>query len=428
MKRSLALFSSALALIAATAACGVERSSTVLGPTTSTSSTGTKSTGSMLGTWVVQGSTTPAAVTKTDVAGLPDFSTCSNLRWEVTTQTATQVAGNFAADCAAGVNVTGNITGQLGGATIPIVIAGTLTSNGGSCAFSLDGTGTPVDAQTFNIAYAGTTCLGPVQGTSRLSLAAHSAPTAFSVSGAITDGTSGGVLPNVEASSSGLAVRSDAAGHYLIPGVPAGPITVTFAAASYVTQTKSLTLSDNAVVDVVLQRVAPAPPPAPAPSGGNGDAIDLHSAIIRGGCCGDVADWPITTQIRVLDIQANGAFVDFDAKNRWPDAVPAGWSGGIQYTLWMVVNVNGRWVTAGGVEYWRGLARQGGPPSGYAGNWYYSPLIWGELASHQPSVGEQVGFFVTAGDQRAKDVRVVTERSNVVLVPFPSDGGGYYPF
>jgi len=35
---------------------------------------------------------------------------------------------------------------------------------------------------------------------------------------------------------------------------------------------------------------------------------------------------------------------------------------------------------------------------------------------------------VTAGDQRAKDVRAVTERSNVVLVPFPSDGGAYYPF
>jgi hypothetical protein len=25
-------------------------------------------------------------------------------------------------------------------------------------------------------------------------------------------------------------------------------------------------------------------------------------------------------------------------------------------------------------------------------------------------------------------VRAVTERSNVVLLPFPSDGGAYYPF
>jgi len=43
-------------------------------------------------------------------------------------------------------------------------------------------------------------------------------------------------------------------------------------------------------------------------------------------------------------------------------------------------------------------------------------------------VGEQVGFFVTAGDARAKDVRLVSERSNVVMVSFPTDGGGYYPF
>ena len=71
----------------------------------------------------------------------------------------------------------------------------------------------------------------------------------------------------------------------------------------------------------------------------------------------------------------------------------------------MVVKVNGQWITAGGVEYWHGLDRQGGPPSRFASNWYYSPQVWGELASHQPAPGEQVGFFVTAGDQRAKDVR-----------------------
>jgi hypothetical protein len=92
------------------------------------------------------------------------------------------------------------------------------------------------------------------------------------------------------------------------------------------------------------------------------------------------------------------------------------------------VNIDGHWYTAGGVEYWNGLASSGGQPSRYASNWYYNPLIWGPLSSHQPAVGEQVGFFVTAGDARAKDVHLVAERSNVVLVSFPSDGGAYYPF
>jgi hypothetical protein len=346
----------------------------------------------------------------------------------VTTQTATQVAGSFTADCADGVTVHGNITGQLGGATIPIVLSGELTRAGDGCPFSLTGTGTPIDSQTFHLTYSGTTCLGPMQGSNNLSLAPHSAPTAFTIAGTITDGTSGGILPNIEASVPGMAVRSDGAGHYQLTSVPAGAVTVQFAAASYVTQTKSLTLSENSVVDVVLQRfVPPAPAPAPAPVPSGGDQIDMHSVIVRGPG-GDVANWPVTTQIRVLDFNAGGVFVDFSAKNSWPEVTPPGWDGGISYTLWMVVKVNGQWITAGGVEFWRGLERQGGPPSRFASNWYYSPQVWGELASHQPAVGEQVGFFVTAGDQRAKDVRIVTERSNVVLVAFPSDSGGYYPF
>ena len=148
-------------------------------------------------------------------------------------------------------------------------------------------------------------------------------------------------------------------------------LTVTFAAAGYVTQTKSLTLNENAELDVVLQRVAPAaPPPAQLTSGG--DRIDMRSVIVRGPG-GDVANWPVTTQIRVIDGNFGGWFVDFDAKSRSPEAVPAGWDGGIQYTLWIVEKINGQWFTAGGVEYWRGLARQGGPPSRLAGNWYAAP-------------------------------------------------------
>ena len=434
MKRSLVLLSSLLSVVAV-AACGVERTSTVLGPTTAATVAvaGTSvSSSSLLGTWVVQGTQTKAAVTTSAVAALPDFSSCSNFQWTITTQTATEAAGKFSADCTGGLVLAGNITGKLGAATIPLVIDGTLTRGDDRCPFSATGTGTPINSVTFKIAYSGSTCLGPLQGENMLSLAAHSAPTpptatAFTLSGTITDGTSGGILPAIEVSVPGYAVRTDGAGLYQLPVVPAGANTVQFAAAGYVTQTKTLTLTENSVLDAVLQRVAP-PAQAPGPAPGGGDQIDLHSAIVRGGCCTDVANWPVTTHIRVLDIQSSGAFVDFDAKSRWPEVIPPGWDGGIQYTLWMVVNHNGQWITAGGVEYWRGLQRQGGPPSRYASNWYYSPQVWGELASHQPYPGEQVGFFVTAGDQRAKDVRAVTERSNVVLVPFPSDGGGYFPF
>jgi hypothetical protein len=428
MTRSLILVTPVLAVLAATAACSVERTSSVLGPTSSSSAAaGKTSTPSMLGTWVVQGTSTTAAVTPSSLpSALPDFSSCGNFRWQVTSQTATQVAGSFTADCAGGVAVNGNITGQLGGTTIPIVLTGALTRAADSCVFSLNGTGTPIDSKTIQITYSGTSCLGPMQGSNTLSLAPHSAPTAFTIAGTITDGTSGGILPGIEVSASGVTVRSDSTGHYQLTGVAAGAATVQFAAASYVTQTKTLTLSQDSVLDVILQRVA-VPTPAPPPVPSNGDQIDMHSVIVRGPA-GDVANWPVTAQMRVLDFNSGGVFVDFTTKNSWPEVVPPGWDGGIEYTLWMVEKINGQWITAGGVEFWRGLDRSGGPPSRFASNWYYNPQVWGELASHQPAVGEQVGFFVTAGDQRAKDVRIVTERSNVVLVPFPSDGGGYYPF
>ena len=430
MKRSLVLLSSLLAVIAATTACSVERTSSVLGPSAPPAAAAKTSTPSLLGTWVVQGSSTSSSVTpSSSVSALPDFSSCSNFTWAVTSQTATEASGRFSAECATGLILNGTITGHLGGATIPIVVAGNLVRGSDSCAFSLTGEGTPIDSVTFHITYSGTTCLGPLQGSNNLSLAPHTAPTGFTIAGTITDGTSGGILPGIEASASGLAVRSDAAGHYQLTSVPAGAVTVTFAAAGYTSQTKTLTLTENSVLDVILQRwAAPAPPPAPVL--GNGDQIDMHSVIVRGPA-GDVANWPVTTQIHVLDFNFGGVFVDFTKKNgpgRWPDVVPPGWTGGIEYTIWMVVNVNGQWITAGGVEFWNGLDRSGGPPSRYASNWYYNAQVWGELASHQPSPGERVGFFVTAGDQRAKDVRVVTERSNVVLLPFPSDSGAYYPF
>src|SRR5205823_2663870 len=129
-------------------------------------------------------------------------------------------------------------------------------------------------------------------------------------------------------------------------------------------------------------------------------------------------------------IEGNGLRIDFtkkDGGNRWPDVVPPGWDGPLQYTVWMVVNIGGRWYTSGGVEYWYGLQYSGGPVSQFAYNWYYNPQVWGPLANHQPANGEQVGFFVTAGDERVKDVTRVRERSQVVVLPFPS-GGGYFSF
>jgi hypothetical protein len=174
-----------------------------------------------------------------------------------------------------------------------------------------------------------------------------------------------------------------------------------------------------------------APPENPAPASAiAADAIDLSRAEVFNSP-GDVASWPVTAKLTALDLGPGGVHVDFtrkDGPGSWPD-VPFGAPGdSLQYTLWAAVKVGGEWKTSGCIEYWRGLDRNGGPPGEYAKNWYYDANRWGAMTGHQPAPGEEVGFFVTAGDARNHGDALVRERSNVVVVPFPPDGGGRFDF
>ena len=277
-----------------------------------------------------------------------------------------------------------------------------------------------------------------------------SSQTANSIAGTFTASCGGGL--NVSASANGqlngtnVSITVDGAGS--MPSLPSCPVHLTTTNGSIQDNGNTLSLPYTGTTCLgpvqgteVLHKpqpaaqpaptpspVPPPPPPPPAPSGPS-DGLDLHGAIITGGSPGDVANWAITTQITAMDFE-NGVQVTFSKKDgpgRWPDVVPPGWDGPLQYTLWMVVNIGGQWYTSGGVEFWYGLQYSGGPANEFAYNWYYNPQVWGPLANHQPANGEQTGFFVTAGDARVKDVHAVAERSNVVVLPFPS-GGGYFGF
>src|SRR5450759_1145309 len=74
------------------------------------------------------------------------------------------------------------------------------------------------------------------------------------------------------------------------------------------------------------------------------DAIDLSKAAVYNSPL-DIASWPVTTAITRLDMQPQapnyGLSFTFSAQNTWPDYVPPGWTGGLQYTVWAVVKVNG---------------------------------------------------------------------------------------
>jgi hypothetical protein len=57
-----------------------------------------------------------------------------------------------------------------------------------------------------------------------------------------------------------------------------------------------------------------------------------------------------------------------------------------------------------------------------ARNWLYDGR-WGPMQGHQPQPGERVGFMLTAGDARGKDVHGVAERSRIVEIAWPSSSG-----
>src|SRR4051794_11831977 len=159
------------------------------------------------------------------------------------------------------------------------------------------------------------------------------------------------------------------------------------------------------------------------------DAINLSQVAVYNSPQ-DIASWPVTTAITRVDTQRpDGLSFTFSAQNTWPDYVPPGWMGGLQYTVWAVVQVNGQWYTSGFIQMWRGRASTGAPLlTDFAKNWVYDAR-WGPMMGHQPVVGEQMGFFVSSGDARnVTTATSVRERSNVVVISVPANDTGSFTF
>jgi hypothetical protein len=152
----------ALGVLTLTAACGFEHSTNVLAPTAPTTNTSTTSGAqSMMGVW-----TSNAAP-----AGVPDPGSCTNFQFQVMDQTANSIGGSFTATCGGGVSIQGAGQGQLNGTAVTVTVRGSATGSlfPAGCAFDLTGNGTLEDnGFTLPLSYSGTTCLGPIHGTTTL--------------------------------------------------------------------------------------------------------------------------------------------------------------------------------------------------------------------------------------------------------------------
>ena len=169
------------------------------------------------------------------------------------------------------------------------------------------------------------------------------------------------------------------------------------------------------------------------------DAIDLSAAVVHNSPS-EVASWPATVQIERLTMrpgQDQGLSFEFSPRLRWPDYTPPGWTPGgegLQYTVWAGCQVDGVWHVAGIIQMWRTRASTGAPILSQWRDWCYDPNRWGPMVQYQPRVGDNMIFFLTAGNARKgsagpeADVTAVRERSNVVMVALPSGDSGEFSF
>ena len=177
-------------------------------------------------------------------------------------------------------------------------------------------------------------------------------------------------------------------------------------------------------------QAAVTPTPSPSPSGpAPNDALNLGLAAVYNSPP-DIASWPATSTITSMTMSGSaGLSFGFTTQNSWPDVVPPGFSGPLQYTVWAVVNVNGQWYTSGFIQMWRGRASTGAPIiQEFAQNWAYDGR-WGPMNGHHPQPGEQMGFFLSAGNARGESaVSSVRERTNVIVVSLPAGDSGVFNF
>ncbi len=141
----------AAASMAAAGCVGFDHSTTVTSPTT-----GTPGIAALTGSWQ-----------SVQDAGniIPDPNTCTDFKWNATTQTATSASGSFSATCK-GILFSGFANGTLSGTTVAWGANGTAAGANlpqSPCPITLTGTA-DLGTNSIRVPYTGSTCLGPVSG------------------------------------------------------------------------------------------------------------------------------------------------------------------------------------------------------------------------------------------------------------------------
>lgn len=161
------------------------------------------------------------------------------------------------------------------------------------------------------------------------------------------------------------------------------------------------------------------------------DLIDLASVTILD--APDVRAWPATATITQIAVTPDNIHLTF-TKESGPDAWPPQPfgdpkdGGNCQYTVWLFLQIDGRWYASGFINMWQGRDGVGDSISDFPANWYYDAARWAPMTAHHVLPGEMIGFMVTAGNARHRGASSVQERSNVVTIEAPFGDTGVFTF
>jgi hypothetical protein len=166
----------------------------------------------------------------------------------------------------------------------------------------------------------------------------------------------------------------------------------------------------------------PTPPPPGTPTGPLPtpvSSLDISQVNILNSP--NVSTWAETAQITSVNLSpVSVQFTKKDGQDAWPDhCCYSGFTGPLQYTIWLIENIDGQWYGSGGIEFWHDRADTGDSIYQARQDWYYATDRWGPMATHVLQSGEQIGIMVTAGDARNNNGTILNERSNIYLITLP---------
>lgn len=142
-----------------------------------------------------------------------------------------------------------------------------------------------------------------------------------------------------------------------------------------------------------------------------------------------ILSFPAAATIKNLGLVPGALHLEVDHHTSWPAvAIDAG--DPVQAaTLWVFLQIDGRWHATGAERLRPGqIAGDAKPEDANVDNfigvsWLFDPNRWGPMAGYVPKVGERVGMMVVAGSTRSDDTTPVEERTKVIEFAWPGAGG-----